>query len=191
MSLLDIATSRKTVRKFKTTPIPEDDIRYILEVARQAPSGSNRQPWRFILVQDMEQKRLIREAAEKGERAFYASLSEEAKAWYSSKGLSPSKPNLTQAPVLLVVLSDTSAPNYKAGVWICIGFAILAIEERGLATVTYTPSDPSLVSEAVGAPEGFMVETVLPLGYSDDPKPKESRYSLSELLFRDRWGIPF
>jgi nitroreductase len=189
MKVLHTATKRRTARKFKTDPISEDDIRYILETAVQAPSGSNMQPWRFIIVKSPEQKQRIRMAAEKGEQAFYESISEERKKWYNAKGLSPAKPMLTQAPVLLIVLGDTAAPNYKPSVWVSISYAILAAEEKGLATVTYTPSDPSLVSVAVEAPDNFIVESIVPLGYSGDSKAKEDRKSILEVSFRDKWGV--
>ena len=188
MRILDTANKRKTARKFKTDPIKEDDIQYILETAVQAPSGSNMQPWRFIIVSNPEQKQRIREAAEKGEQTFYESISEDRKKWYNAKGLSPAKPMLAQAPVLLIVLGDITAPNYKPSVWVSIAYAILAAEERGLATVTYTPSDPGLVTEAVEAPDNFLVESILPLGYSDDSKPKEDRNSIYDVSFRDKWG---
>jgi len=189
MRLLDTACKRKTARKFKTEPIKEDDIQYILETAVQAPSGSNMQPWRFIIVSNPDQKQRIREAAEKGEQTFYESISEERKKWYNAKGLSPAKPMLTQAPVLLIVLGDISAPNYKPSVWVSIAYAVLAAEERGLATVTYTPSEPGLVTETVDAPDKFIVESILPLGYSDDSKPKEARKSIYEVSFKDKWGV--
>jgi nitroreductase len=189
MTVLEIATKRKTSRIFKQDPPNEDDINYILETARQAPSGSNTQPWRFIIVSDPDQKQKIREAAEKGEKGFYESISSEKKKWYDKKGLSPSKPLLTQAPVLIVVLGDTTAPNYKPSVWVSISYVILAAEERGLSTVTYTPSNPKLVSVAVAAPEDFLVESILPIGYSSDSKEKEFRKPLSELAFRDMWGV--
>ncbi len=191
MSMLKIATNRKTARRFKTDPINEEDIKYILETAIQAPSGSNTQPWRFIIVTDPDEKQRIREAAEKGEQAFYESISEERKKRYNAMGLSPAKPMLTQAPVLIVVLGDTTAPNFKPSVWVSIAFAILAVEDRGLATVTYTPSDPVLVTEAVMAPDNFLVESILPLGYSNDPKKKGDRKSLSELAFWNKWGVNF
>ena len=191
MTVLETATKRKTARKYKDTPVSEEDINYILETARQAPSGSNAQPWRFIVVSDQSQKQKIREAAEKGEQVFYESISPERKKGYNEKGLSPSKPVLTQAPILIMFLGDTKAPNYKPSVWVSIAYAILAAEEKGLASLTYTPSDAGLVTEAVEAPEGFIVESILPIGYSDDPKEKEYRKPLSELTFKDRWGVNF
>lgn len=188
MKILETATKRRTARKFKTNPVNEEDIHYILETAVQAPSGSNMQPWRFIIVSDPDQKMRIREAAEKGEHEFYESISDERKKWYKAKGLSPAKPMLTQAPILIIVLGDTTAPNYKPSVWVSIAYAILAAEERGLGTVSYTPSDPCLVTAAVGAPDGFIVESILPLGYSGDTKPKEDRKRVIEVSFRDKWG---
>ena len=188
MTILETATSRRTTRKYKQDPVREDDIRYVLETIRQSPSGSNSQPWQVIIVDDQEAKMAIREASEAGERAFYESISPDRKKGYNAKGLSPSKPLLTEAPVLLVVLGDTTAPNYKPSVWVSIGYAILAAEERGLSTVTYTPSDPVLVTEAVGAPEEYLVEAILPLGYSDDQKPKEPRKTIEEFTHRTKWG---
>lgn len=190
MSVLDFATNRRTTRVYSGDSVDPEDIRYILDTIRQSPSGSNTQPWRIVLVEDMESKKRVRESAEKGEQNFYDSISPERKVWYDSKGLSPSKPLLTEAPALLVVLGDTNAPNYKPSVWVSIGYAILAAEEKGLSTVTYTPSDPVLVTEAVGAPEGFIVESVIPLGYSADKKPKEERKTAEEFTYRNQWGNP-
>ncbi len=188
MTILETATSRRTTRKYRGDPVSEGDIRYVLETIRQSPSGSNAQPWQVIIVDDMGAKTAIREASEAGERAFYESISPERKKGYNAKGLSPSKPLLTEAPVLLVVLGDTTAPNYKPSVWVSIGYAILAAEERGLSTVTYTPSDPVLVTEAVDAPEEYLVEAILPLGYSDDPKPKEPRKPVEEFIHKNKWA---
>lgn len=190
ISVLKVATRRKTTRVYREDPVAHEDVLYVLEAMRQSPSGSNTQPWRVVLVDDLEGKRRVRGASEKGEKNFYESISPERKVWYNSKGLSPSKPLLTEAPVLLVVLGDTNAPNYKPSVWVSIGYAILAAEERGLSTVTYTPSDPVLVTEAVGAPEGFIVESVIPLGYSGDSKEKETRKLVREFTYKNEWGNP-
>jgi len=54
--------------------------------------------------------------------------------------------------------------------------------------VTYTPSDPVLVTVALSAPEGYLVEAILPLGYSDDPKPKEPRKPVEEFTQWNKGG---
>ena len=50
-----------------------------------------------------------------------------------------------------------------------------------------TTSAPGLVTEALGAPEGYLVEAVLPLGYSDDPNRKEPRKFVEEFTHRNKW----
>jgi nitroreductase len=57
--------------------------------------------------------------------------------------------------------------------------------QAGLSTVTYTPSDSKKVKEALKVPETLSVETIMPLGYSADDKPKEPRRALSELVYRN------
>jgi nitroreductase len=52
---------RRSIRKFKPDSLPEDAINQLLEAARLAPSGSNRQPWRFLVVTDAEERRQLRE----------------------------------------------------------------------------------------------------------------------------------
>src|SRR5262245_65201055 len=62
---------RRTVRDFAPDDVPIDVIDAAVEAAASAPSGANRQPWRFVIVRDAEIKRRIRAAAEAEEREFY------------------------------------------------------------------------------------------------------------------------
>src|SRR5262249_44964862 len=62
---------RRSVRDFSPDPIPLDAVDAAIEAAASAPSGANRQPWKFVVVTDPEVKRRIREAAEAEERKFY------------------------------------------------------------------------------------------------------------------------
>lgn len=61
METWDAITSRRQVRTFTDEPIPEATLRRILEGARLSPSGSNRQPWHFVVVTDQEEKRRLSE----------------------------------------------------------------------------------------------------------------------------------
>ena len=54
---------RRSIRKFKPDPIPEEHITALIDAARLAPSGCNAQPWRFKVVQDSETKRKLAQAA--------------------------------------------------------------------------------------------------------------------------------
>jgi nitroreductase len=52
MDLFDAIQGRKSIRKFKRTPVPEEDIKKILDAGRFAPSANNTQPWRFVIIKD-------------------------------------------------------------------------------------------------------------------------------------------
>ena len=53
---LDIIYTTRAIRKFTQQSVPNESIRKILEAATQAPSGGNRQPWRFLVIRDQDQK---------------------------------------------------------------------------------------------------------------------------------------
>ncbi|MBU7013933.1 MAG: nitroreductase family protein [Theionarchaea archaeon] len=57
METLDAIRTRKSIRRFNPTPVPQEDIVAMLEAATMAPSGANRQPWRFIVVKSEQRKR--------------------------------------------------------------------------------------------------------------------------------------
>ena len=51
--ILDVLISRKSIRRYKPDPVPDEMIDKILEAARWAPSGENYQPWRFVVIRDL------------------------------------------------------------------------------------------------------------------------------------------
>ena len=64
--ILDVLVSRKSIRRYKPDPIPDEMIDKILEAARWAPTGENYQPWRFIVIQDQERRNKIGNLAKQG-----------------------------------------------------------------------------------------------------------------------------
>ena len=60
MNTLEAIAARRSIRKFKSDPIPEAALQAILTAGIQAPSGKNRQPWRFIVVQGEKRAEMIR-----------------------------------------------------------------------------------------------------------------------------------
>jgi len=100
--LLNLVKQRRTVRKFKPDPIPEDCIEKIVEVARWAPSGFHTQPWEFVVVTNREVKEAIIKAidryappitnTEPGERLTAAP-----------------QPSFRDAPVFIILLADWRA----------------------------------------------------------------------------------
>ncbi|KLO21963.1 NADH oxidase [Marinitoga sp. 1197] len=183
MNIYELAKKRKTVRKFKTDIPSLEDIKYALNVAKEAPSGKNDQPWKFLLIDEIDKKVKIREICEKGEKAFYEKSKGKLRKWLEEKGFSWKKEFLTQAPYLLLAFSYVRSPFASESLWLSIGYLLLALEEKGLSTVTYTPTNFNEVSKFVNIPKNYKLEVILPIGYSDDIKPKYERKKLSEILY--------
>ncbi len=64
--IIDVITSRKSIRRYKPDPIPDEMIDKILEAARWAPTGENYQPWRFIVIRNPKTKDRIGRLAKLG-----------------------------------------------------------------------------------------------------------------------------
>jgi nitroreductase len=183
-----LARRRRSYRKFKREPVSMDTILNVLDTAHYAPSGANEQPWRFIIVNDPETKKRVRQSSEKGEREMYEKVSGDFKKWLNQQGLSPDKPFLEEAPVLIVVLMKADAKYARESVWTAIGYILLALEEQGLGTVPYTPSNTGYPHEVLGVPEEYRLETILPVGVSDDDSKRTSRIILESLVYSNKWG---
>lgn len=63
MGFFEVVEKRRSIRKFKPNKIAEEDLKKILEAGRLAPSGGNRQPWYFIVMQNSERKKALSIAA--------------------------------------------------------------------------------------------------------------------------------
>src|SRR5208283_1789520 len=63
MELKEVIKKRKSIRDYIDTPVPEDKLLRVLEAARLAPSGSNKQPWKFIVVRDSKRRQKLAKAA--------------------------------------------------------------------------------------------------------------------------------
>ena len=95
---------RRTVRDYAPDDVPQEVIDAAIAAAASAPSGANRQPWKFVVVRDPETKRRIREAAEAEEREFYERRAPpEWLADLAPLGTDWRKPFLEVAPCLIVV----------------------------------------------------------------------------------------
>ncbi len=70
MDVFEATEKRRSIRKFKPDAIPDEHLKRILKTAHEAPSGGNRQPWKFIVVKDAETKKELAMAAD--HQAFIA-----------------------------------------------------------------------------------------------------------------------
>jgi len=184
----EMATRRQTTRIFSSNPVSLDDVLYCIRAAVQAPSGANRQPWRFVVVDDPVMKEKVRAACEEQEKRLHESAEASLKEWFKSKNITWEKPFLTVAPVLLAIFSDQKMPYATESTWLAIGYIVLALEERSLSTLTYTPSYPQNIESVFDAPEDYKLETILPIGHSADLKPKEERRPFQSFIYWNVWN---
>ena len=181
------ARERRSVRHFSTDPVPLDVLQGLVAIAAQAPSGANRQPWRFVIVLDAAIKRAIREAAENEERESYDHrMPDEWLAALAPLGVDWRKPFLEDAPALIVMFrkdrevlrpdavhaQDERAPGEVLKAYysqescgIAAGMLIAAIHEAGLVTLTHTPSPMGFLARILGAEEGEKPFLLLPVGF--------------------------
>ena len=101
---LQLMKTRRTVREFSERSVPIGIVKNAVKTAASAPSGANKQPWRFVCVQDKDLKHRIRETAEAEERAFYNKrATKEWKQDLAPFGTDEIKEYLDVAPWLIVV----------------------------------------------------------------------------------------
>ena len=170
---------RRTVREFETRPIPEQVIENALRTAASAPSGANRQPWRFVVIRNQQIKQEIRRAAEAEEKEFYSGRAPDD--WLQALeplGTDENKPFLTEAPVLIAIFLErygvdndgNRIKNYymPESVGIATGFLIAALHHAGVATLTHTPSPMGFLNKILDRPARERPYLLLVAGY---PKP--------------------
>ncbi|ABM81010.1 nitroreductase family protein [Hyperthermus butylicus] len=188
--VFSLARRRRSIRRYRRDPVNLEDILYAISAALEAPSGANRQPWRFIIVDDEEVKRRLREECERWEKKFHGSESLPGwfKEWLRDRGITWEKPFLTDAPYLIAVAAYKKAPYARESTWLAIGYLLLALEERGLASLTYTPTNPRAAARILGIPEDYTLEALIPVGKLAEEKRKEPRMSIEEAVHYNGWG---
>jgi nitroreductase len=167
---------RRTVRHFSDEPIDRRIIEDCLRTAMTAPSGANRQPWRFVVVTNPAIKRRIRVAAEEEERAFYDGRAPDE--WLEALavlGTNANKPFLEIAPYLIVIFAESHGideqgrgiKNYyvQESVGIATGLLIAAVHHAGLASLTHTPSPMTFLNEILQRPRNERPYLILVVGY--------------------------
>jgi nitroreductase len=171
----DVLRRRRSIRAFSDRPVSRETIEWLVRCAGTAPSGANKQPWRFVCVASADLKRKIRLAAEEEERAFYSErASEEWLRDLAPLGTDEDKRYLDIAPWLVVVFKltrdDDDGLIYYAdeSVGIAVGMFLAAAQAAGLATLTHTPSPMKFLCEVLGRPPNERPFVLIPVGYPAD-----------------------
>jgi len=189
---------RRSVRFFSAEPVPFELIENAIRCAALAPSGANQQPWRFVVVQDPEMKRQIREAAEAEERESYEHRMPAD--WLDALaplGTDWHKEFLETAPYLIVVfridfgLAQTEEGGSRIkhyyvqeSVGIATGFLLAALHMSGLATLTHTPSPMGFLTSILGLPKNERPFVLIPVGLPspDATVPELTKKSIAEVM---------
>lgn len=187
-----LAMKRRSTRTYKNNPVKISDIIEVIEVGTYAPSGANVQPWRFMIIDDESVKMTIRQGAEKADQKFHREAPEWLRNWLKDHNITPEKRFLTEAPFLVVVMALKSMPYWLESTWISIAYMILTIEEKGLSSLTYTPSQTDFLNPLLDIPKDYNVVTILPIGFSNEKsESKPMRKNVAQFVFKNKFGEEF
>jgi nitroreductase len=195
-SFYELMNRRRSVRFFSDEPVPKECIEYAVRTASTAPSGAHRQPWTWVIVDDPDIKKQIREAAEKEEYISYEGgrMTTEWLQALAPIGTDWHKPFLETAPYLVVCFrqnfgygpANRKITHYYVheSVGIACGLFITAIHMMGLVTLTHTPSPMNFLSQILRRPDNEKPFILFPVGYParDATVPDLTRKSLDEVV---------
>ena len=190
MNTLEAIAARRSIRRFKSDPIPDEALRAILTAATQAPSGKNRQPWRFVVVTDEKCAEMVRvmrtgitnmkaQGEDPGSAEWTASVMEQAPVTvfvFNPHGMRPWLAHSIEQ--MFQALVDTQS------IGAAIQNMLLAAQDLGLGSLwicdVFEAYDE--LCQWLGEP-GQMVAAVS-LGYADESPAARSRKPVSEVT---RW----
>ena len=171
MSVLEAIRLRRSVRRYKTDPVPADILARVLEAARLAPSAKNLQPWKFIVVRDA------------GRRL------ELAKAAFNQN-------YLAAAPVVIAACGFPGKAYPRQGgymnswpidVSVAFEHMILQAADEGLGTCWIGAFDESAAKAVLGVPEDVRVMAMTPLGWPAGSPPSRGRKALTEVVAYEKY----
>ena len=173
MDYYEVIKTRRSVRSFRPDPIPDEALKRVLNAARIAPSGSNRQPTRFILIREERRKRQL-------------------------VPLCNGQSFIAQAPVVIVACGRDIRSNrggYMGKLSMLVDVAIafdhltLAARSEGLGTCWIGSFDNSGIKRFLRIPEDFQVVALTPLGYPEGDAFVEAtnRIPLEQLVCEEEW----
>ncbi len=208
---MKVIQDRRSIRDYTDEPVSEDDLEKILEAARQAPSGENAQPWRFIIIKDAETRnklgaiagggsgrRFTAEFVTKKMQERFSSLQDEEKKKAAFEKLTSGKVStfLANAPVNIVVCGKKDVWDMPYDTSAAIENMLLMVTGLGLgACWVIAPCidirDEERVKALLGMPEGFKAVSIIAIGHPTRPHRPRPRLPMDELVFSEQWGEPY
>lgn len=205
IGLFEALYSMKAMRRLRPDPVPRELIARVIEAGTLAPSGGNRQPWAFLVVQDPEAKRFIQE---RYRRAFFAAYGE-AMAGVEDPRLPAGTrrmlrsavhlaEHLHEAPVHLLCCVEKYLPDHPtrpgqpqyASIFPAVQNILLACRGLGLgATLTtlHTAAEAEIHTR-LGIPDSVASPALIPIGYPLGRWGRPERRPAGEVTSWERWG---
>lgn len=191
MKVFEAISKRRSIRKFKTTPLSEHQIQMLIEAARLAPSGSNVQPWRFIIIKDKMLKCGLREASHeqkfiedapivivccgdllswKGAMKHTQEVLQRGDIYLSKEYEKALRKRVKRA---VSAEMHERIPSTLLNVAIAIEHIVLEAVELGLGSCWVRLFDEKRIRRLLNLPEHLCVVALLPIGIPDEePEPR-------------------
>jgi len=165
MDTLQTIFARRSVRQYKSDPIPNEELKQILQAGRQAPSAANRQSWHFVVAVSDEQKARVAQACN-------------GQMW------------MADAACIIVAagLPQVSSKWYQVDVSIALENMVLAAYSLGYGTCWIGAFDPDKVKEVCDLPEDMVVVACTPLGMPAVSPAARSRKDWDDVFSADTFG---
>jgi nitroreductase len=154
MEFTKVISVRRAIRKYKPDPIPEKKLQKLYKALQAAPTGNNRQPFRFIFVKDP------------GKRLQIAT-----KACHQDF--------LKEPPVLMAACCEK---GHSFDTAIAVDHMTLAAADEGLGTCWIGWFEQNVVKEILGIPDNMEVPVLIPIGFPAENPPAKARKSIDELV---------
>jgi nitroreductase len=171
---------RRSIRKYKSTPVSEKQMTAILESARQAPSGSNTQPWHFIVVKDDASRREIASVSHNQRWMLTAPIFIACVADMRSRvpGGEIAIDEESPAFELKQIIRDTA---------IAIEHLILEATNQGLGTCWVAWFTQAEIRRVLGLPGDKFVVAVITVGYAEENPSPRKRKKMAEIVHYEKW----
>ena len=205
IGLLEGMATTRSIRRFRPDPIPDDLLRSVLKAATWAPSGSNTQSCRLLIVRDPEKRRQIGEF-------YHAAFVEFYPREHLATETDPSRQRMmagaiyladhigAEPPVLILFCRDPGAstvrqPGFQdwvrgASVYPAVQNLLLAARASGLGgcLTTLHLRYHAEIKALLGIPDGVDIYALVPLGYPRDKFGPLRRRAVEEVTYLDAWG---
>ena len=203
MDLFEAMRTNRAVRRYRPDPVSDDVLRRCLEAATWGPSGSNRQPWRFVVLRSPEARAVLGPAYRKGWAAMGAGYGlneidpdDDSPRARMGRSMLDFVGNFESIPayVLFCVEGRGRPPVLSDGasVYPAVQNFMLAARAHGLGTVTttwFTYAEDEL-RRLVGIPDDWLIAALLPVGYPKGTHGPVRRRPVDDFARRDHWDSP-